>query len=146
MGIFDRLKKQDKTEKQEEKELKQDSVQDSDTEKKEESQQTHALSRTSAGTAAFHIISKPHISEKGTLISGLGKYVFEVHPKANKSEVKKAVERIYKVHVKKVNIILLAGKMRRYGRSMGRTNTRKKAIVTLAPGERIEGVTATETA
>ncbi len=76
------------------------------------------------------------------LASG-GKYVFRVHPKANKPEVRKAVEKVYDVHVRHVNIINMSGKSRRYGRSVGRTKVWKKAIVTVAAGERIEGITET---
>ena len=69
-----------------------------------------------------------------------GKYVFLLAPKASGPEVKKEVERVYKVKVARVNIINVKGKKRRTGRQVGRTSDRKKAIVTLVPGQTIEGL------
>ncbi len=87
---------------------------------------------------SFDIIIRPIITEKTSRLMEDGKYTFEVHPKANKSQIKEAVERIFKVKVTKVNTINVRPKPRRMGRFMGRTKSWKKAIVTLAPGERIE--------
>jgi large subunit ribosomal protein L23 len=74
------------------------------------------------------------------MLSHQGKYVFVVHNKANKPEVKKAVEKVYDVHVSDVNILNFSGKMRRYGRATGRTRSWKKAVVSLRAGEKIEGL------
>lgn len=78
------------------------------------------------------------VTEKASDLSNLGKYVFIVDRKANKSEVKKAIESIYGVKVKNVNMINIKGKARRLGRTLGRTSSYKKAIVTLKEGQKIE--------
>ncbi|MCL5436178.1 MAG: 50S ribosomal protein L23 [Patescibacteria group bacterium] len=74
------------------------------------------------------------------MLSRESKYVFVVDDRANKPEVKKAVEKVYDVHVNDVNILRFAGKARRYGRATGRTRSWKKAIVSLREGEKIEGL------
>jgi large subunit ribosomal protein L23 len=84
------------------------------------------------------ILIRPIITEKTTLLQKEGKYVFEVSEKANKIEIKKAIEKIYKVKPVKVNIINVKEKpMRRRG-IPGRKKGFKKAIVTLKKGEKIE--------
>lgn len=89
---------------------------------------------------ADQILVRPVLSEKGTSLASEGKYVFAVYPQANKSEIRKSIESIYEVQVKKVQIINLPGKRRRYGRSIGRTQAWKKAIVTVRKGEKIPGI------
>jgi large subunit ribosomal protein L23 len=86
----------------------------------------------------YYIIKKPIITEKTSMLREQNKYVFEVDKNANKIEIKKAVEKFFKVKVKKVNTTMIRGKKRRRGRIEGRTPDRKKAIVTLYPGEKIE--------
>ncbi|OGE85112.1 MAG: 50S ribosomal protein L23 [Candidatus Doudnabacteria bacterium RIFCSPHIGHO2_02_FULL_46_11] len=86
------------------------------------------------------VLVKPIISEKAGKLATLGKYVFEVQTKANASEIKKEIEKVYKVKVASVNTIRLHGKVRRQGRQVGRTANRKKAVVTLIPGQTIEGL------
>ena len=88
--------------------------------------------------SAHQILVRPIITEKNTLLNEVGKYCFEVAATANKIEVKRAVQEIFKVKVTTVNMMKVPGKMRRMGRTSGMTRTWKKAIVTLAPGERIE--------
>jgi large subunit ribosomal protein L23 len=87
---------------------------------------------------AHQILLRPIITEKNTALSEVGKYCFEVAQAANKIEVKRAVEEAFKVKVSTVNMMKVPGKMRRTGRTSGMTRTWKKAVVTLAPGERIE--------
>ncbi|MGA8943428.1 MAG: 50S ribosomal protein L23 [Thermoactinomyces sp.] len=77
------------------------------------------------------IIRRPVITEASTDLMEDKKYVFEVDPRANKVEVKKAVEEIFGVKVKKVNTMRIQGKIKRYGRYSGRRPERKKAIITL---------------
>lgn len=84
------------------------------------------------------IIIRPVISEKSTRLMEGNKYTFIVHPRANKSQIKKAVEAIFKVSVTKVNTVKVRGKLRRQGRTQGYTPARKKAIVTLKPGDKIQ--------
>ncbi len=67
-----------------------------------------------------------------------GQYVFEVAPNANKIEIKRAVEAVFKVDVESVNVSHVRGKMRRMGRSTGMTSSWKKAFVTLRHGQKIE--------
>ena len=85
------------------------------------------------------IIRAPLVSEKGTLLAeSANQVLFKVRPEANKIEVKKAVESLFKVKVIKVRIARYLGKIRRVGRSMGRRPGWKKAYVTLAEGHDID--------
>ncbi|MBS3903668.1 MAG: 50S ribosomal protein L23 [Anaplasmataceae bacterium] len=84
-----------------------------------------------------HLIRQPRITEKGTAIAPLGKYVFEVDNKATKPEVKKAVEKRYNVHVVSVNIVNLPAKPKRSRGRAYATSLIKKAVVTLKEGEQI---------
>lgn len=90
----------------------------------------------------YAILKEPHITEKATALAEKGQYVFKVVLKTNKIEVKKAVESLYSVKVAKVRIIKIAGKKRRLGKAegwkQGLKKGYKKAIVTLAQGEKIE--------
>lgn len=85
----------------------------------------------------FHLI-KPHLTEKTSLIAGQNKYVFWVKKKSNKIEIKKAVEKLYGVNVVSVNTLNPKPKEIRIGRVSGLRPTFKKAIVTLAEGQKIE--------
>ncbi len=87
---------------------------------------------------SHEILVRPIITEKNTMLNELGKYTFEVLPTANKIEIKRAVEEVFKVKVAAVNVMKVPGKMRRMGRTAGMTRSWKKAVVTLAPGQRIE--------
>ncbi|HLC99417.1 MAG TPA: 50S ribosomal protein L23 [Patescibacteria group bacterium] len=87
---------------------------------------------------AAGIVLRPIVSEKGTMLSEIGKYLFDVNKSANRIEVKKAVERIYNVHVEKVNVLPVRSRFVRYGKASGWTKRRKKAIVQLRKGEKIE--------
>ena len=89
-------------------------------------------------SAAFRLLKEPHISEKATNLSETGKYVFKVFPQANKSEIKRAVENIYGVAVKKVNIINIKTKKRILKGREGKKSGYKKAMVTLEKGHKIE--------
>jgi large subunit ribosomal protein L23 len=77
-------------------------------------------------------------TEKGTNLLTQNKYLFKVAKAANKNEIKEAVEDIYKVKVKDVNVLNVKGKMRRVRFREGKTSSWKKAIVTLQPDNRIE--------
>jgi len=87
---------------------------------------------------AYDIIIRPIITEKSNRHMAYNKYTFEVHPDANKVEIKKAIEEIFSVKVEKVHTVNIKPKPKRLGRFLGRSRGWKKAIVTLAPGERIE--------
>jgi large subunit ribosomal protein L23 len=84
------------------------------------------------------IILRPLISEKSYTNMQQGKYTFVVHPSANKVEIKRAVEEHWGVKVLSVNTLNVIGKERRRRNSSGFDPSRKKAIVTLAPGEQIK--------
>ncbi|GGE20932.1 50S ribosomal protein L23 [Marinithermofilum abyssi] len=77
------------------------------------------------------IIRRPLVTEKSTDLMEEKKYVFEVDKRANKTEIKQAVEQIFGVKVAKVNTINVKGKKKRFGRYQGFTSNRKKAIVQL---------------
>lgn len=86
----------------------------------------------------YQIIIRPVITEKANrLRERENKYVFEVHPKANKSEVKRAIQEIFGVKVLKVNIMKVKPKPRRMRWRLGYTSVKKKAIVKLAEGQKI---------
>ena len=83
---------------------------------------------------AYRILKSPHITEKATLLAGRNKYVFRTYPKANKTEIKKAVESIYNVEVVSVRTIHIPSKKKRLMAQEGRKSGYKKAIVTLKRG------------
>jgi len=85
------------------------------------------------------IIQAPLISEKGSLLAETTQQVlFKVRPEANKIEVKRAVETLFKVKVVKVRMARYLGKVRRVGRHVGRRPAWKKAYVTLREGDKID--------
>jgi large subunit ribosomal protein L23 len=77
-------------------------------------------------------------TEKGTTFEPEGKYFFHVAKAANKIQIKKAIEEIYKVKVKDVNTVVAPGKRKRVRQDFGHTPDWKKAIVTLKEGQKIE--------
>ena len=84
------------------------------------------------------LIKRPIITEKTTKLMEQNKYCFVVDPRANKTQIKHAVEEIFKVKVKAVNTLNLLGKIKKMGRYAGRRPSWKRAIVTLEQGNRIE--------
>ena len=85
------------------------------------------------------IIRRPLITEKSTIQKEMNNQLaFEVDRRANKIEIKKAVERIFKVQVEDVRTQNYQGKIKRLGRNTGRRRHWKKAIVTLKAGQKIE--------
>ncbi|HWQ69734.1 MAG TPA: 50S ribosomal protein L23 [Patescibacteria group bacterium] len=88
---------------------------------------------------AYQIIRRPLITEKGTdLKDQTNQYLFEVAGDANKIEIKRAVESLFRVKVRQVRTLSVKGKTKRLGRFIGRTSDWKKAIATLKEGETIE--------
>ena len=79
------------------------------------------------------IIIRPIITERSTDLQEMNKYVFEVDKRANKTEIKQAIEQIFGVKVKSVNTAIMPRKPKNYGRYSGYTKEWKKAIVTLTP-------------
>lgn len=88
----------------------------------------------------WQVIDRPLITEKNTFLAGEGKYMFKVATKANKAQIKDAVEKIFKVQVSDVNVMNVRGKERGIGRRRGVGPNWKKAIVTLKAGNRIEDI------
>lgn len=87
----------------------------------------------------YRIIRAPLLSEKcHDLKERHNQVAFRVDPAATKSDIKAAVERIFKAKVAAVNVVNVAGKEKRLGRHVGRRSDWKKAIVTLKAGEKIE--------
>ena len=98
----------------------------------------------------YHTIVRPLVTEKGTYLSQLshsatqtrpargGSYTFEVHPKANKTQIRQAIEKIYNVRVLSVRTSNRRGKRRRHRMSFGETRSWKKAVVVLHPDHHID--------
>jgi large subunit ribosomal protein L23 len=91
----------------------------------------------------YEVLRRPLITEKATYLKESDKYAFEVESKANEFQIKEAVEQAFNVKVRKVNVMMVPGKTRRFGRREVTNSPWKKAIVTLEPGHKItffEGV------
>ena len=87
----------------------------------------------------YDIVIAPLITEKGTMVNEAGNQVmFRVRRDANKDEIRRAIETLFKVKVEKIRTLNLLGKMHRVGRNIGRRPAWKKAYVTLAEGHRID--------
>ncbi len=92
---------------------------------------------------ANRVLIRPVVTERSTSLQDQNKYVFEVALNATKGMVKQAVEQLFSVRVLNVNTLRQRGKTRRFGPRLVRSPERKKAIVTLQPGDKItlfEGV------
>jgi large subunit ribosomal protein L23 len=89
--------------------------------------------------APYQIVRRPLITEKGTALKDReNQYLFEVARDANKIEIKRAIESLFRVKVLKVRTLSVRGKLKRVGRYTGRTSDWKKAVATLKEGESIE--------
>ena len=87
----------------------------------------------------YAVIKKPLFTEKGgNLKESQNKVLVEVSKDANKIDIKKSIEEIFKVKVDKVSTISVSGKWKKYGRSVGKRPDRKKAIITLKKGEKLD--------
>ncbi len=89
-------------------------------------------------TKYLEILKAPVITEKSENEKANGKYTFKVDPRANKLEIKEAIEKIFNVKVTSIRTLNVKPKKRRVGRYAGLTNRTKKAIVTLAEGQTID--------
>ena len=87
----------------------------------------------------YDVVKRPLFTEKGSALKEAeNKVLLEVARDANKIEIKKAVEELFKVKVEKVSTIKAHGKMKRYGKFTGKTSDRKKALITLKEGEKLD--------
>lgn len=91
----------------------------------------------SVKSIAYRVLLRPLITEKNTLHQTQNQYVFEIARRANKIEVRKAVEAAFKVKVKKVRLVNQRGKVKQFGRRQGVRKFWKKAIVTVGKGDQI---------
>ena len=89
-------------------------------------------------TKFYDLIEKPVITEKGTLLSNNSQVVFFIPMDANKNVVKQAVEKLFGVNVKKINIIVSKGKTKKFKGKMGKRKNVKKAIISLEKGQKID--------
>lgn len=121
MGIFSSKKPKDEVEKQEDVAV-----------------QPHTSLPKAGDPAAYRVVVGPHVTEKATAGTAQGAYVFKVHKEANKTAIKHAIEKLYKVHVKKVHVLHAPSKKRRVGRYEGVKSGFKKAVVTLHAGNTID--------
>jgi len=86
----------------------------------------------------YAVLLKPVVTEKTTVLSGQGKYVFEVDLRANKNQIREAIQIAFNVRVAGINTIVMKGKQKRFGRKFVARPDWKKAIVTLVPPDKIE--------
>lgn len=87
----------------------------------------------------YEVIRRPIISEKSTALAEIGgRYAFEVSVKANKQEIRDAVQRLFNVKVRAVRTMIMHGKVKRVGRFETKRSNWKKALVTLAEGQKID--------
>lgn len=160
MGLFKRKKKEDKKDKEQLKKVDKvvDEKKDKDDkkiptqkvgiptetsgkgnkkskDKKKDNKEEHG--KHDHGQAYKNLI-RPIITEKVSFLGMYNQYVFEVDPKSNKVEIKKAIEKLYGVKPIKINIINMQGKNVRYGRKMGKLKSWKKAIITLKQEDKID--------
>ena len=89
----------------------------------------------------YDVIRRPIITEKSTAASEHNKVIFQVAPTATKSQIKAAVEALFKVKVKSVNTLIRKGKNKQFRNVAGRTSDTKRAIVTLQEGQMIDVTT-----
>lgn len=139
MALLDFLKNKKEADKAKELKAEKVSEKKSDDVKAEKKSEKKAVkSIRKSGSFSYTLIKEPHISEKGTLLSGNNKYIFKVQDNSNKSEIKKAIEGVYGVNVLCVNTIRIPHKKRRVGRTQGFKKAYSKAIVTIKQGQKIE--------
>jgi large subunit ribosomal protein L23 len=119
---------------------KEDAKKSKKPEKKTEKVLVAPVSKVITGNSgfSFDIIKEPHISEKGSYLAEKDQYIFQVNPRSNKQEIKKAIKGIYGVDVLSVNIIQIPAKKRRLGKTQGFRKAFKKAIVRIKEGQKIE--------
>ena len=96
------------------------------------------VKKTNTSNRVFNIIQKPISTEKSTNLNQFNQYSFVVSKNSKSSEIKEAIQRIFKVKVVKVNTSIMRGKLKTFKGSVGYKKDFKKAIVTLAEGNTID--------
>ncbi len=94
------------------------------------------MSKSFGQLHTHNLIVGPRLSEKAVALNQKGQFVFTVNPKASKLSVKSQLESLYGIEIQSINMVKMAGKTKRSGRSVGTTKSYKKAIVTLKPGSK----------
>ena len=89
-------------------------------------------------TKFYDLIKKPIITEKATILSNNSQVVFSIPMDASKPIVKQAVEKLFGVNIKKINIIVSKGKTKRFKGKKGKRKNEKKAIISLEKGQKID--------
>jgi large subunit ribosomal protein L23 len=88
----------------------------------------------------YKYLKSAHITEKASDLIKKNQYIFKIESRANKTEIKKAVEEIFKVNVTAVNIINIPAKKKRLGKISGWKKGYKKAVVIIKEGQKIEAL------
>lgn len=97
------------------------------------------MSHTAFEERLMQVLLGPHVSEKSTAAAeGAHQVVFKVRTDATKKEIRAAVEKLFEVDVTQVRVVRVSGKTKRFGRTLGRRSSWKKAYVRLAPGQDID--------
>ena len=105
--------------------------------------QNSAAAKAASATNAYEVIRAPRVSEKTARLQEVSnQYVFEIAKTATKADVKAAVEKIFDVKVKAVNVVNVKGKSKTFKFRQGRRGDWRKAYVTLADGQSIDVMTA----
>jgi large subunit ribosomal protein L23 len=139
MAFLDRFKGENKTEetKKAPKAKKPAAAAASKTEEKVEQKSAVAKTAAPKDSTAYRVLVRPIVSEKTARLEKIRQYAFVVAARSNKVEIKKAVEKHYRVHVTSVNIVNIFGKTVRSGRVLGKRSDWRKAYVTVKEGETI---------
>lgn len=138
MALLNFLKNKKKAEEVKEKLASAVTKKESKTTAKSKESAAPEISFKGAGAGAVLVLKSPHVTEKASYLAAENKYVFEVTGNANKTEIKKSIEKLYNVKVDSVNILNMPSKKRRVGRSIGVKSGFKKAVVTLPKGQKID--------
>lgn len=137
--LFKRKKKEPRAPKTSKAEKEKAEIKKVETEKKEKKEAVlPKREKKIEGSKAFRVLKSPHVTEKATDLVGKNQYVFKIWPRANKNEIKKAVQDIYGVDVLNVKIINVPKKKRRLGKIEGFRAGYKKAIIRIKKGQKIE--------
>lgn len=143
MKLLDFFKKKEKRKRQESAiPASKDSVSEKTETKEEKAAEVVKAAEKNLGESrhAATILRDPKITEKSTLMSEKGVYVFRVAKGSTKFEIKRAIEELYKVKVNKVNVMNTPSHKIKFGRKAGRRPGYRKAMISLAEGQKIEFV------
>jgi len=136
--VLGKDEKEKKKDKKKDKKKKEKKAKKSKPKKSKKKKTKKPKKKISSQGIAHRVLIKPVITEKATRLQSQGIYSFYVKPEANKIEVKKAVKEVFDVEPEKVRTIKIPGKSIRRGLTQGRTKDRKKALVFLSKGDKIE--------